>query len=271
MVPEDSYTSLIHKQHQLLPPVTTQMSNLDQELKYILDNPSLNVDEKYNRYYSTFSRYGKLHAMVFPKTVEHPVPPMVGQIPAPPPAQVPPDIVQQQQQPLPVAPPLPVVEERLIAGLPKTCRRKGRMLLDHIKKKPGFQWTDNGGLHVDGGVVPGSNIIDLVHYFTRKRPKALPPPGSEELAVLLKDTNVPMEAVDGESFRRVGTSDWNLGTLFSPVPQPPPVEQFKTPEGSPTERKKSPRVVKQSPLRNRLRRQMNDNIDPAVVKLRDFY
>ncbi len=60
MVPEDAYSSLINKQQQLLPPVATQLSNLDMELKETLNNSNMNVDKKYNRYYRTLSRYGNL-------------------------------------------------------------------------------------------------------------------------------------------------------------------------------------------------------------------
>ncbi len=91
----------------------------------------------------------------------------------------------------------PVEERRLIGSLPKPVRRKGRMLLDHIKADPqNFQWLKSGELlSPEGHAIPGSNITDLLHYATRSRNSALPPVGFGEFEELLDDTNVPKEAL----------------------------------------------------------------------------
>lgn len=258
MVPEDAYSNLIYKQQQLIPPVVTQLSNLDQDMKEILESPNLTVDEKYNRYYKTFSRYGQLQNTVFPTP----------QIPAPavPPPQ--PDL-QQQQQPAPPAAEVPVVEKNLLDSLPKTSRKKGRMLLEHFKHKKDIRWADTGELVINGAPLPKSNITDLVHFFTRNRPTVVPPSGAKELADLLQETNVPMEAVMADSLKQLEPQDLGLGTLFSPFDRKPPTQV------SP-ERKRSP-LARQTPLKTRLRQTYRDNIaegeKPGTtgLQLQNFY
>ena len=80
---------------------------------------------------------------------------------------------------------------------------------------------------VDGKHIPGSNITDLVHYVTRKRPSVKPPVGTKEFQQLLTRTNVPKEALNnGDVF---GTPT-GLGTLFSPVRQSPKAKKSPRPQ-----------------------------------------
>lgn len=254
MVPEDAYTSLLNQQQQLMPPAALQLSNLDQEMKSILTNPGLSVEEKYDRYNRTFNRYSHLQRPLFQ-------PPMI-----------PPPLVNAETQAAPPetadtgtsTPNIPVSKEIILHSLPKGVRQRGREFLKHLKrKKETIQWTSSGELLRDGALIPGSNLTELVHYFTRDRPTVKPPPGAIELAQQLQDTNIPLEAVAGNSFARVGTLDLDLGTLFSP--EPPPSPPWHTPDqgtplrerlrqyhkASPKRKKKTP--VRQSPLM--LRRQ----------------
>jgi hypothetical protein len=115
---------------------------------------------------------------------------------------------------------LPVEERRLLDSLPKTVRRKGKILLEHIKdKKNEFQWLDSGELLVDGNPVPGSNITDLIHHVTRKRPTATPPKGVDEFVELLDKTNVPKEALNLSegAFQTPPQATAAVGTSFSPL------------------------------------------------------
>ena len=218
MVPEDAYSSLISQQQQLMPPVAMQLSNLDTELKSILNNPSLTVDEKYDRYYRTFNRYNQLHGRQFntPPPAPEPIPQKT-------------TVVEKAKsaEKATSTTGVPVSEQALLDSLPKIARRRGKLLLEHLKRKQEIQWSDKGELLMDGHVVEGSNATDLLHYFTRDRPKTNPPEGAREFAELLQDTNVPVEAVVPESFNRAGTLTFDLGTLFSPKCTPPPKERQK--------------------------------------------
>ena len=207
MVPEDAYSSLLSQQQQLLPPVAMQLSSLDMELKSILNNPSLSVDEKHDRYYRTFNRYSQLQGKHFYNPEPMPPPPAVA-VPHPP------TVLAEKGT---MTTDIPVHPAVLLNGLPKANRSRGRLLLEHLKHKKEIQWANSGELLADGNAIPGSNITDLLHFFTRNRPTVKPPVGAKEFAGMLQDSNVPKEAVVPDSFNQAGTLDFGIGTLFSPT------------------------------------------------------
>jgi hypothetical protein len=57
-----------------------------------------------------------------------------------------------------------------------------------------LSWTNNGEIVIDGEKVPNSNIVDLIHNFSRSRKRA-PVVGAVELATILKKENVPRECI----------------------------------------------------------------------------
>lgn len=234
MVPEDAYTSLVGQQQQLMPPVAMQLSNLDNELKSILNNPSLGVDEKYNSYYRTFNRYSHLQGK---PTVLLPEPPREHKQ-----VEQKPEMVDNMTSTVVVG--VPVSEKGLLDNLPKIARRRGKLLLEHLKRKEQIQWADTGELLVNDRPVEGSNVTDLFHFFTRDRPSVVPPKGAREFAELLQETNVPVEAVVPDSFNKAGTLTFDLGTLFSPNRSPK-----KTPRKKTTERKPKPTLGKRKTTR----------------------
>ncbi len=128
MVPQDAYSSLMSQQKQLYSPVVNQLSNLDQELQSILTNPILSSDAKYYQYMNVFGRYQNLR-----QTKQQPVNIQTADVKTL-------ETDTQTGDDLPFVT-LPVEERRLIGSLPKPVRRKGRILLDHIKSDPQiFQW-----------------------------------------------------------------------------------------------------------------------------------
>ena len=195
MVPQDTYSSLLSQQKQTYSPTIGQLSNLDQELQNVLSNPNLSTDEKYHHYQNVFGRYQNLKQQQF---YTKPTPPAV--------------------DPTPYL--LPVGDSNLLGGLPKQTRRKGLLLVDHLKKnKEKFQWMDSGELVINGHPIPGSNFTDLVHHVTRTRPTAKPPPGAAEFKVLLQKTNVPQEALAQQPH-------------VAAPPVPTPTTPFRTPTGT---------------------------------------
>ena len=63
------------------------------------------------------------------------------------------------------------------------------------------QWNDRGELLHDGVVVPGSNVVDLVHDLLRKR-KTSDPIGWQKLGSQMRAANIPMELVGNVARRR---------------------------------------------------------------------
>ena len=203
MVPQDTYSSLMSQQKQLYSPVVNQLSNLDQELQSIIANPNLSTDSKYQQYANVFGRYQTLRNQLHPQ-----IPAQAAAVNS----QEPPPVVQ-----------LPVEEQQLLNGLPQTIRRKGRILIDHIKKQPRhFQFQQSGELMFDGKPIPASSFVDLVHHATRTRPTLGPPVGFEHFLNLLDETNVPKEALsDGIVKRKPLTiakrKPLVVGTAFPPA------------------------------------------------------
>ena len=136
----------------------------------------MSTDEKYHQYQNVFGRYQNLKQQQFQ--------------PKPAPTTAP------EAQNMGVSSYLPREETHLIDGLPKISRRKGQLLLRHLKQnKNRFQWMDSGELIINGHPIPGSNLTDLVHHVTRNRPTARAPPGAAEFKALLQSTNAPQEAL----------------------------------------------------------------------------
>ena len=198
MVPHDLYSGLMSKQEQTFSPLVGQLANLDQEMHEILSNPSLTPNAKYQMYQQVFSRYQHLKNQQFPtKAPMNPV-----------------QVTTQTLEPEPQK----IDEDYIVSSLPKTARRRGRILLEHMKKRNNqFQFLPSGEI-IDkrGQPIPGSNITDLVHHVTRHRPSVSAPIGSEIFIDFLSETNVPREALNMEEDSKFMTPG-TLGTSFAPM------------------------------------------------------
>ena len=239
MVPQDTYSGLLAQQKQTYSPAIGQLSNLDQELQNVLSNPNLSTDEKYHHYQNVFGRYQNLkHQQFYHKPATNPVQPAVDTTPYL----------------------LPVQEPHLIHGLPKQTRRKGQLLLEHLKRnKDHFQWMDSGELVMNGHPIPGSNLTDLVHHVTRTRPTVRAPAGAAEFKRLLQNTNVPQEALSQvppplqqvvQPATPFQTPTATVGTAFSP-----PSERYTPLKDVLRKTKKNtPVTLRQTPLKDVLRK-----------------
>ena len=222
MVPQDAYSSLISQQKQLYSPVVNQLANLDNDLQSIMSNPNMSADAKYHQYMNTFNRYQQLRKEQFPVQRN----PTFHQI----------STEIQTAEDIPMMD-FPVEERRIIDSLPKPVRRKGKILLEHMKdKKEHFNWLNSGELVFNGTPIHGSNFTDLVHYFTRNQPNSSPPTGAEQFENLLNITNAPKEALNTAEIKFKNPKT-ELGTSFSPA-------TASTPKITKTPLKKS---VKKSP------------------------
>ena len=82
--------------------------------------------------------------------------------------------------------------------LPKALQEKGRQLVSRLKTT---QWNDRGELLHKGVVVPGSNVVDLVHDLLRKC-KTSDPIGWQQFGSQMRAANIPMELVGNIARRR---------------------------------------------------------------------
>ena len=102
----------------------------------------------------------------------------------------------------PVAAPViaPVVDVvTSLAMLPKTLRESGEHLLNELKRHPNrVQWDSSNTVSIDGEVLRGSNIIDLIGNVLRTR-KTKSPAHADAFLRLLADINAPDEMVRNEA------------------------------------------------------------------------
>ena len=84
--------------------------------------------------------------------------------------------------------------EDTIESLPKSVKKTGQLLLNHIKNSGGkLGWDEHGRMMLHGAVIPQTNILDLIHSVVRSRKKAPPPSGVDQFVSALMELNTPTE------------------------------------------------------------------------------
>ena len=126
------------------PPIDT---NLDSEMTSILDKTGIDLSEKVRLYNQALLRYNDMAKMSATKPT--------------------PVVVVKEKE----TPPTTDIMGEVETTLPKALQEKGRQLVSRLKTT---QWNDRGELLHEGVVVPGSNVVDLVHDLLRKRKTSEP-------------------------------------------------------------------------------------------------
>ena len=156
------------------PPTDTNLRDLDSEMTSILDKSGIDVSEKVRLYNQALIRYNDMAKMSATKPT--------------------PVVVVKGKETLMTTDNMGEV----VTTLPKALQEKGRQLVSRLKTT---QWSDKGELLPDGTVVPGSNVIDIVHDLLRKR-KTSDPIGWQQFASQMRAANIPMELVGNVARRR---------------------------------------------------------------------
>ena len=164
IVPTDYIAQL---QNTKQAPVDVQLSQLDREMKLILENSSIPADIKVKLYSHTLYQHGEIQDV--PKPLEMEIKKVKGEYTA------------------------PSVTE-LMKVVPAAKAEEGKNLADFLQRAATIKWTTNNQLMVDGMPLDGSNVYALFEYATRER-HASPPTGWGEFLTQLKDSNVPKIAV----------------------------------------------------------------------------
>ena len=88
--------------------------------------------------------------------------------------------------------------EMIVRSIPKSMKSRTEALLAHLKEREDvITWDDMGQVLVDGVLIPGSNITDLVSDAMRPR-KNFNPIGVHEFYSVLNKINVPKDLVRNE-------------------------------------------------------------------------
>ncbi len=166
LVPQNLMSTMMQ---QLRPTPSTYMSELDTEMKKILDDTATPTDVKAKQYSQALHRFLEIRQQELPQPVKEPV---------------------QFEKP-------PLGESSVIEGLPNLFRNKARMLFSHLKTNPQLSWNDMNELVYKGQAIPNSNIIDLIHMYTRPYTQRYYP-GWREFGEGLMSTNVARNAIGNE-------------------------------------------------------------------------
>lgn len=163
MVPQQAMMDPLRYQEPAAP-LLHQLATLDQQMRTILDDNIMSPEEKMQKYTHTLHRYQGLRS--------------------------------RQLEPYTPAVHIPKLpEDEIMDSIPKQSKNKAKILIQHLKKHPEIKWTDDGHFMVNGNPVEGSNLVDLVHDYTRKISSKVKVPGSQEFRRRLQETNVPQMAM----------------------------------------------------------------------------
>ena len=173
---------------------------LDEDMKNILNRTDITEREKILTYQHALQQYlSKIDKVrsrtpVVTSTVEMNTPP--GSV----------DNTDQKQDKI------KKLESRLIEGLPKVLREKGRSLLGHMKDVSDMTWNERGEILQNGEPIVGSNIYDLLNEVIRSRKQSNEPKGWDVFSKALKSSNVPMELIGNKT-------RWNTEKTTPPLKQ----------------------------------------------------
>ncbi len=186
LVPQELLERL--NQQNLEPSPATKATNvLDTEMKDILDRRDISEDEKVKLYNQILSRY-----LTFDNQRKQPLEmkltePTLEQTfkPEHDPSDKKTTTSGQSQ----------VIEDDVIDSVPRTLRKKAERLLKHLKfDQDVVDWNQKGEVLVDGTVIQGSHLVDLINDALRKR-KNFNPKGWEKFNKALAVLNTPKDLI----------------------------------------------------------------------------
>lgn len=154
-----------------------QIDEFRNELNKVIHNTNLSAEEQFKIYSQLFTRYLNMDSE----------------------SKQPMKVLVQQDDSIPLNPHMEPDDQftwpsTILNGFPKSLRSKAAMLIEEIKHNSNIEVNNLGEISVNGTYIPKSNIIDLIHDFTRHR-KTKPAIGAEALAKIIKDSNIPREYV----------------------------------------------------------------------------
>jgi hypothetical protein len=144
-------------------------SQLDHEMNDILSRNDLTVSDKYKLYQQALHRYLQ-HTPQANKPIALP-------------------LIEPEGSKSPMI-------EFILESVPKTLVRKTSTLLNLMHVSNRISWDSTGVVSIDSNLIPGSNIIDLVHDVVRKRTTSKNPIGIQQFKQFLQEINIPKELIN---------------------------------------------------------------------------
>jgi len=113
----------------------------------------------------------------------------------------------------------------IIDSIPPKYKQKAKNLLRGLRAGGLIVWNNLGSVTIDGAVVPGANMIDLVNDAVRDRKRSIPV-GHLQFATVLRNTAIPREFIGNKRVWRTVTN----------IPSPQPLSASATISGGQTYR-----------------------------------
>ena len=187
-------------------PEKTKVLSLDGKMRDILERRDITDEEKVKLYEDALALYTTYRQKAL--------------APFPPPS-------------LPQQPPKPSIPERqfiddVITSVPRALRGKAEQLTKTVLRE--MTWSPKGELVVDGQVLPGTHIVDLINDAIRQR-KKFRAAGRDTFVEGLTQMNVPRELIGNQELRERLEDDDEPSTLHlnrkfpdedeAPIPRSP--------------------------------------------------
>jgi len=167
LIPEDASSQLVSSMKASV----SQQERLDQDMSDILNRTDLSIEQKWKLYQQALHRY-----------LDHTPSPQK-------PIAIP--LFDQEGTSTKSLPLFSLILE----SMPKTLVRNTSTLLNLLLTSNRISWDQTGAVSIDNNVLPGSNIIDLIHDVIRKR-TSQHPVGLDVFKSFLRDINVPNELIN---------------------------------------------------------------------------
>lgn len=158
----------------------TVISRLDEEMSNILNSNQFQDDrEKWLQYRQTLQRYLNLSHQPINDKIE------------------PTSSVGEEVE-------SKITDKVILESVPKSFRGKAKLFLGYARREGKMFWNNNGEVTIDGQLVKGSNIIDIVNDAVRLR-KTFHAEGRSQVSRALRNAGVPRTAVGNINFWSDGT------------------------------------------------------------------
>ena len=113
----------------------------------------------------------------------------------------------------------------IIDSIPPKYKQKAKNLLRGLRAGGLIVWNNLGSVTIDGAVVPGANMVDLINDAVRDRKRSIPV-GHLQFATVLRNTAIPREFIGNKRVWRTATN----------IPPPQPLSASATISGVQTYR-----------------------------------
>ena len=148
----------------------TPMSRLDEEMNNILNSNIADERDKWARYSQLLQRYLHLKEIDKPATVNEK------------------EDAQKDNED---------IDAKIIATIPMKYRSKARHLLEGLRETEHLKFNMEK-VYIDGVLLPGGNIIDLINDATRNRKTVSAPLGHLQFAAALQRAHIPKEFIGND-------------------------------------------------------------------------